>query len=86
MRWMPPWAPLPEWGDVAVPSLGPRSPIVACLEDLLDAYESGRPSLGNVEVTHNVTEACIGVAESHRQGGKWLELPLANRDLYAFHA
>ena len=35
--------------------------------------------------THEITEACIGIAESHAQGGIWLDLPLANRDLYVFH-
>ena len=29
--------------------------------------------------------ATIAVAESHRQGGAWIELPLKERDLYIFH-
>jgi predicted dehydrogenase len=81
-----PWYPLPEWEEVSVPSVEPNSPVVTCLEDLLDAHESGRPSIANADVTHSITEACIAVAESHQRGGAWVELPLENRDLYAFHA
>ena len=55
------------------------------LEDLVSAYESGRPSLGNIDITHHITEACLAVAESHRRGGEWVSLPIANRDLYVFH-
>ena len=42
-------------------------------------------SLGNVEVTHQATEACLAVAESHRQGGKRVNLPLESRELYVWH-
>ena len=59
--------------------------VVTCLEDLVEAHESGRQSIGNIEVTHPITEACITVAESHRQGGRWIDLPMQNRDLYVFH-
>jgi predicted dehydrogenase len=62
-----------------------RSATVACLEDLLDAHETGRPSLNNIAVAHHSTEICLAVAESHRQGGRWIDLPLPNRDLYVFH-
>ena len=57
----------------------------ACLEDLVAAHENGRPTRGNVDVTHNITEACLAVAESHRRGGSWVQLPMENRDLYVFH-
>ena len=56
-----------------------------CLEDLVDAHETGRPPRGNVDVTHNITEALLAVAESHRRGGEWVQLPMENRDLYVFH-
>jgi len=61
-----------------------RSATVACLEDLINALEEGRPTLGNVEVTHRVTEICLAVAESHIQGRR-VELPLSNRELYIWH-
>ena len=60
------------------------SATVAILEDLIDAHEAGRPTLGNVEVTHRATELCLAVAESHIQG-KRVELPLKNRELYIWH-
>jgi predicted dehydrogenase len=58
---------------------------LACLEDLVDAHEQGRPPLGNVEISHHGTEICFAVAESHASGGAWVDLPLANRDLYIHH-
>lgn len=74
-----------SWEAAPVEPVVPKSPVVSCLEDLVEAYEAGRPSLGHVELTHHITEACIGVAESHRRGGGWVELPLESRDLYIFH-
>ena len=57
-----------------------------CIEDLVDAYESGRaPRGGPIGVAHNLTEACLAVAESHRQGGAWVDLPMSNRSMYVFH-
>jgi hypothetical protein len=38
-----------------------------------------------VDVTHQTTEACLAVAESHTKGGAWVELPMENRELYVFH-
>jgi hypothetical protein len=38
-----------------------------------------------VDLSARIVEACIAVAESHRRGGAWVELPLAQRDLYIFH-
>lgn len=67
-----------------VPALPKSSATQACLEDLINAHEQGRPSLGNIEVTHHLTEVCFAVAESHRQGQR-VSLPLANRSLYIFH-
>lgn len=73
------------WAEESVESVTPYSPVMACLEDLVEAHESGRQTLGHVDLTHHITEACIAVAESHLLGGGWVELPLANRDLYIFH-
>ena len=30
-------------------------------------------------------EACFAIAESHRQNGAWVDLPLTDRDLYIHH-
>lgn len=77
------WA---EWCDAPAPALQPgKSPTLSVLEDLVDAYEQKRPTLGPVEVCHQATEVCLAVAESHRQGGARVELPLTDRDLYVWH-
>jgi predicted dehydrogenase len=47
------------------PQVAPRSATVNCLQDLIEAYEKRRPSLGNVEITHHATEVCLATAESH---------------------
>jgi predicted dehydrogenase len=73
------------WTDVDLAPVTPRSTVVCCLEDLVDCFETCRPTRGHVDVTHHVTEACLAVAESHQRGGEWVELPLQNRDLYVFH-
>ncbi len=62
-----------------------RSPVVACLEDLIDAYESGRPTRSPVDLSARIVDACVAVADSHRRGGAWVDLPLDARDLYIFH-
>ena len=73
------------WVEAELPAVEPRSTVVDCLEDLLDAHEEGRPTRGHIDVTHHITEACLAVAESHRRGGSWVELPGVDRDLYVFH-
>ena len=73
------------WTEEPFPLPEPVSPVVACLEDLVAAGESGRPTLSPVDLSARMVEACIAVAESHRRGGAWVELPLAQRDLYIFH-
>lgn len=55
------------------------------LQDIVNAHEQGKATLGNVEITHHATEICLAVAESRRQGGKRISLPLENRELYVFH-
>ncbi len=71
--------------EAQYPPCEPRSSTLYCLEDIVNAYEEERPALGNVEVTHRATEICFAVAESHRQGGARVTLPLENRDMYIWH-
>jgi len=70
--------------EAGFPEYKSRSATVYLLEDLIDAHEEGRPTLGNVEVTHKATELCLAVAESHIQKRR-VELPLKNRGLYVWH-
>ena len=74
-----------QWDVAPVPAVERKSAVVACLEDLEDAHEQGRPALNHIELAHHITEACLAVAESHRQGGAWVDLPFENRDLYVYH-
>ena len=74
-----------EWHAEPLPEVEKSSSVVTCLQDLIEAHETGRPTLNHIEQAHHVTEACFAIAESHRQGGAWVELPLADRDLYIYH-
>ena len=73
------------WEESRLAELPPKGTAVSCLEDLVRAYESGQPTRGHVGVAHHVTEACFAIAESHKRGGTWIELPLQDRDTYIFH-
>ena len=63
----------------------PYSATLYAFDDLVRAHEEQQPALGNVKVTHHATEICLAVAQSHLEGGKWIDLPLQNRDLYVWH-
>src|SRR5207237_8335131 len=58
------------------PSVQPFSATQFALEDLVRAVEEGRPTLGNVEVTHQATECCFAVAESHLRGSARVDPPV----------
>ena len=73
-----------NWQEVPVTQLPRESATKFCLEDLTYALEQKRPSMGNIQVTHHTTEACIAVVESHMQKRR-VTLPIENRDLYVFH-
>lgn len=64
-------------------STGPSS-TVTCLRDLIEAYETGRPTLGNIEIAYRATEACFAIAESHLCKSR-IGLPIKARDLYIWH-
>ena len=73
------------WEIEPLPAPTPTSTVVSCLEDLVDAHEAGQATRGHVRVTHQITEACLAVAESHRQAGRWLAPSEVDRNLYVFH-
>ncbi|MGB9594965.1 MAG: Gfo/Idh/MocA family protein [Candidatus Poribacteria bacterium] len=70
--------------EISFPEVDGPSATVYCLLDLINAYEEGRQTIGNIEVTHRATEICLAIAESHIQG-KRVNLPINNRDLYISH-
>ena len=72
------------WGEVPVTAEPRTSATLFCLEDLVAAYEEGRPTLGHVALAHHLTEACFAVAESHLWRQRVM-LPVKNRDLYISH-
>jgi hypothetical protein len=71
--------------EVPYPEPPCKSATVFCLEDLVRALEEKRPPLGDVAIAHHATEICLAIAESHRQGGQRVNLPLENRSLYVWH-
>lgn len=86
--WRVPEQPAKKWARYVQEPLDIRldkSATVLCLEDLVEAFETGRPTLNHVGIAHHATEICLAVAESHRLGGAWVELPLQNRELYVYH-
>ena len=74
-----------EYAECPIESPPPNSSVKSCLEDIVDAHESGRATFNNIDVAHHTTEAVFAIAESHRRGGTWVELPLESRDLYIYH-
>jgi len=68
--------------DEPFPAFEQKSPTVRCIEDLIASMETGRPSLGNIHTARRVHEISMGFAESHRQSGARVFMPLQNRKLY----
>lgn len=64
---------------------------VFCLEELVEAFASGREARGDIRLTAEGTEATIAVAISHlKHGGGWVSLPLGSSErdadaMYIFH-
>ena len=59
-----------------------KSGTVCLIEDLVDAIENDRETLGNIRLAHRSFEISMAVIESHRQGGARVPMPMANRTLY----
>ena len=59
-----------------------KSGTLCLIEDLVDAIETGRETLGNITVAHRSFEITMGIIDSHRQGGARVYMPMENRALY----
>jgi predicted dehydrogenase len=70
--------------EIPFPECEGPSATTFCLLDLIEAYEKGRQTSGNIEVTHHATEICLAIAESHIQERR-VSLPISNRELYIWH-
>ena len=73
------------WEEHKLAAAEPYSTTQFCLEDLVRGFEDKVPTRGHIDVTHHITEVCLAVAQSHRDGGVWVELPGVDSDLYVFH-
>jgi predicted dehydrogenase len=52
------------------------------IEDIVEALDTGRETQGHIRLAHRSQEMILGFVESHRQDGRRIPLPLANRELY----
>jgi predicted dehydrogenase len=79
------WRRYGEWGileDVPFPGVPQESATVHLIRDLVEAMDTGRQTLGNIDVARRSQEIIFGFVESHRRGGARVPLPLENRRLY----
>ncbi|RKU08781.1 hypothetical protein C6502_14505 [Candidatus Poribacteria bacterium] len=71
-----------EIEDVAYPSFERKSGTVGCIEDIVEAIETGRETTGNIHLARISTEITIGIVDSQRQKGAQVKMPMENRSLY----
>jgi predicted dehydrogenase len=79
------WKAQGQWNiqmEVPFPHVDIESGTVRCIEDLVDALETGRDTLGGIHLARRSQEIILGIVESHRQGGVRISLPMENRDLH----
>lgn len=69
-------------GVVPFPAFERKSPTVRCIEDIIQAIETGGATRGNVRVARAGTEIALGILSSHKQGGARVPFPLKDRALY----
>ena len=74
----------PQWEPAAFALPEARSATVTCLVDMTDALEEGRFSIGIIEITHHITEACLAVARSHKEGNNLVSVLGVDRDIYVW--
>ena len=64
------------------PEFERKSGTLCLIEDLVDAIETGRETLGPIRLARRSFEIIMGFIESSRQGGARVPMPMANRKLY----
>ncbi|MBI2505197.1 MAG: Gfo/Idh/MocA family oxidoreductase [Candidatus Latescibacteria bacterium] len=78
------WRMADEYGEFREVE-GPKIPIASGtlkgIEDLVATLDSGTDTQGSIELACRSQELIFGIIASHRQGGRRVELPLAERDL-----
>ena len=68
--------------DVEAPPFRRESGGIICILDLIDAIKNDTETKGNIHLACRSQEIIFGWVESHRLGGRKVELPLKNRGLY----
>ncbi len=64
------------WENFSFPRWSGRSGTVEIIRDLIRSVETGKPGLSNLETARRGMEIAFALAQSHRQGGAWISLPL----------
>lgn len=74
-----------RWKQLEVmpsPELPQASGALKCLEDLVEALDTGRETMGPIDLARRSQELIMGIVASHGQQGARVTLPLDNRALY----
>ena len=79
------WKAQGNWniqGEIPFPDVKIESGTIRCIQDLVKAVESDGETQGNIHLARRSQEMIIGMADSHRQGGVRVPLPMENRSLH----
>lgn len=71
-----------ELEQVDFPDYERKSGTVGCIEDIVDAIDTGRKTQGNIHLARISTEITFGIVDSQRQKGARVTMPMENRGLY----
>ena len=68
--------------DAQYPPFELESGTVRCIEDIVEAIDTGGETQGNIHLARISTEMTFGIVDSQRQKGARVEMPMENRGLY----
>ena len=68
--------------QVDFPEFERKSGTVGCIEDTVDAIDTGRETRGNIHLARISTEITFGIVDSQRMRGARVTMPMQNRGLY----
>ena len=71
-----------ELEQIDFPDYERKSGTVGCIEDIVDAIDTGRETQGNIHLARMSTELTFGIVDSQRQKGARVTMPMQNRDMY----
>lgn len=71
-----------ELEQIDFPDYERKSGTVGCIEDIVDAIDTGRETQGNIHRARMSTEITFGIVDSQRQKGARVTMPMQNRDMY----